>query len=177
MHPAFASYFLGECPKVCGWKLLPLQLGHVALLDAVGSPFMSGEAVTVNDVVAAAWACSRPATAAMSTRRKWYQLPRMREGVEHHAAILREYLAFHMQSPRRFPSSNARKCRVPWQFATAHRLCGGDWAKIGFAWNTPMLEATARSFTEDDAAGDDSIRTEDDEIGIIAARKELASHG
>ena len=175
MHPAFASYFLRECPKVCGWQLRPLQLGHVTLLDAVGSPFMSGGVPTAADVVAMAWACSRAATVAMRTRRRWWDRPKMGDGVEKNAERLREYVSFHMQSPRRWPSANSKPSRVPWQFAVAHRLCGGDWSKIDAAWNTPMLEATARAFTEADANGDESIRTEADELGLIEARKAMAN--
>lgn len=176
MHPAFASVFLRECPRVCGWRLKPLQLGHVALLDAVGSPFMSGEPASYADVVAAAWACSRNATDAMRGRRRWWNVPAMGEGLEHHENMLREYFAHHLQAPSRWPSKDAKPCRVPWQFGMANRLCAGDWSKIDEAWNTPILEATARIFTEDAANGDETIKTEDDELGIIRARRELTKH-
>lgn len=173
MHPAFASVFLGECPVVCGLRLLPLQLGHAALLDAVASPYMTGEIATEVDLLAAAWVCSVPAVLAFGGRKFWNARPRMVRPFVEEDHALRAYIAHHMQAPRRFPSPNAKPARVPWQWMVAHRLCGGDWSRINAAWNTPLLVATARVFTEDAAAGDDSIRTEADELNIAAAVKEL----
>lgn len=178
MHPAFASVFLAQCPRVCGWRLVPLQLGHAALLEAVGSPFFTGDGViTSADIVAAAWACSRPATVAMTTRRRWWERPKIGAGLMDEISAFREYLAFHMQAPRRLHKQGAAGCRVPWQWLVAWRLCGGDWRRMGEAWNTPLLLATARCFTEDAAAGDETILDEQTELLILNARKQAAANG
>lgn len=172
MHPAFASVFLRECPRVCGLQLIPLQLGHVALLEAVSSPLMVGGDVSPADVAAMAWACSRPASEAIRGRKWWHVVRRPRAGDDQRLA---EYLTFHLQAPRRWAEAGAQGPAVPWQWIYAARLCGGDWSKLGQVWNTPMLEATARCYTEDAMAGDKSIRSEAVELQIIEARKQAAN--
>lgn len=67
--------FLDVPETVCGLPVAPLTLRHLAILDAIGSPFMCGGVPTPADVGAVLWVLSPD----YSPRSKWKRSARLRK--------------------------------------------------------------------------------------------------
>jgi hypothetical protein len=111
MHPVFASAAIARPPRVLLFQLLPMQLGHALLLEALESPYMVGGPCGRPDVALAAWICSRPATVAMDGIQDGKPSPllmravaRACRGADWAAAdgALVSYIETHMRHPRRW---------------------------------------------------------------------------
>lgn len=181
MLPCFSLNILARPVWLCGYRLLPMQIGHAALLDALGSPFLHGGDVGREDLIAAVWVCSRPATVAMNTRPRWWQRPIVSARLlSEQSRAFSEYVETNMSAPRRAGAGGGMSPAVPWQYLMAHRVAGGDLSKIGEAWNAPLLSVTCWHCAEDQRMGDTSMVNEDMErasVQLRLMRRQEAANG
>lgn len=63
--------FAPETFRVLGFKLKTLSIGHVHLLQAIDSPFLSGGAIDMDDLVAGVFICSRNWKSNLWHQRHW----------------------------------------------------------------------------------------------------------
>lgn len=178
MQAAYAATVLAEPLVVIGKRLEPFSVGHAHILEAIGSPFMTGEKVEFTDFVLAVWVCSRiafsesrfllPTTeAAEKECRKW--------GIEFggcdfvsELAKFNDYLASHSLSPKRWKKGAESALRVPWTLAVFWRICGGrlNSASESFAWNLPLPFAISYNAAALAMSGDDSLMSEEEATAI-----------
>jgi hypothetical protein len=95
--------------RICGIQVKPLTLEHVAMLEAIGSPFVSGGAVFPHDIAAALWILSRDYKPDARWRRRRFLRHVGKIGFTELLSGLDQYIADAVQdSP---PSSNSH--RIP----------------------------------------------------------------
>lgn len=162
-------------PVVLDRRLNHLNLYHVAILDALGSPYVMGGAKTIDDLALAVWVCSRSPEEirrGLASRKMQRQLWLM--GVIHRdddinaeGVRFRRYMDEYMRMPEWWTSDGAPR-RVPWFFGVAWAIM----PKVGEdrAWSMPIPLAMAYYATEADAMGSRSVMTEEE----LAAEKALS---
>ena len=149
----FACAVLPDRWRVCGRVLRPIALGHLLVLQRLGSPFLVGGLPGPSDLSVALYVCSHRATDVMDA---WHEtLPRKWRWLGYRVALLAtfwpavyltrcamfaEYLAESNRAPAVWmPQNNdrVRKATTPrlLHFHSQLMRCGLSSAD---AWNTPM---------------------------------------
>jgi hypothetical protein len=181
MQDVYASLVLAECPLVLGKRMLPFSLWHSTVLEAFDSPLLSAGELSPDDVVMAAWVCSRDFESCatyLRTRRQDITADAQAWGASCTAEdlagavdALRRYVRSHSYVPHRHGGS-AEPSAAQWQLVYVLALTGGstDPDAIAKAWNTPLNVAVALTATRAIMAGDKTYVTEEAEAGLQAAR-------
>ena len=187
MQACYVNALVSAPPVVLGRRLLPLSLGHVAVLDACGSPFVRGEEWQAADVVFAVWACSQPQDALRAAvnadpdrlareARRWGRRCKPWQ-IAAAAPLLVQYVIDGMAAPRRWDSPEAKRV-IPWWLSVAWSLMGGDVTREEYVWAMPAARAIAYASAEAARRGDESLMSEDEIKVIDEARKaKAASNG
>lgn len=185
MQDAYASLVLAECPLVLGKRMLPFSLWHAHALEAFGSPLLDGKPAGAEDIVLAAWICSRSHAQAVEVLRnrrpdiaaecKTWGSTVTRSDIAAAHKTLREYITAHMHTVYRHgvkPSDSAAQ----WTMVYLLYLCAGryDAETIAGAWDTPINLAYCLNVTSAIMNGDETYFTEKAEADFQAARAAVA---
>lgn len=182
MQDAYASLALAECPLVLNKRLRPFSLWHAHVLEAFDSPLMDGGPADVQDVIFAAWVCSRTHAESsdwLRNRRadiaddcKAWGATVTPESVTAAGETIREYIRNHTRTVYRH-GHKAEESAAQWTLVYLAFICGGrlDGETVARAWDTPINLAYALSVTAQISAGDETFFTESMEAGLQAARQ------
>lgn len=184
MLPFYKNSLLGTPPRVLGRRLQPFSLIHAQVLEAIESPLITpGGTPSLRDLCLAVWVCQQRFPRVLENIKKprlvraWFwglfsglmMVGRWKTG-----QLLRfnEYLDFYSQAPERWQKAGkaAGTPRVPWPLAVHNRLTKGryDAQAVADAWNTPVNEAMQYVAAQTDAAGDDSLVSEEEKRQALA---------
>lgn len=150
MDALAAEAFLNTSHRVCGLWMRPLSVGHAFTLEAIGSPFYSGQRGDFSQLQLAAWICSRPPLAPLNARglrfRLWKRLGSPEE-FDVEAAKWAVYVGDYCAAPQMWnksPKAGEEKpepSRIPAPIMTVARLM-----RLGMteaqAWQTPVGAAS-----------------------------------
>lgn len=185
MFDCYASLILAECPTVLGRRMLPFSLWHSFALDAFNSPLMSDAEVAADDVVFAAWICSRGHADAVDVLRsnrdriaaeceEWGRSVGMDECLGAAPVMLRYIAEFSKIPPRH--GATGEPLPIPWQLACFYRLSAGryDAQTAASIWDMPLNMAVALMVCRAVESGDQSYVDESTERAIEEAKRKLA---
>lgn len=138
-------------PEVLGLRLLPLQLGHLRLLHAVGSPFLvAGSKRSVGDLALAVFICANDCLVVtaleMADREaafaEWGALASQQD-FEAAAAEFDAFLAAWCIEPEqwRAEGERTRRAGTPWWQLVHVALCAHMGLDRAEAWHCPVPEA------------------------------------
>lgn len=180
MDALAAEAFLNAGHRVCGLRMRPLSLGHAFTLEAIGSPFYSGQLGDFAQLQLAAWICSRPPLASLRARgfvfRAWQWLAGQFD-FDTQAARWAVYVGDFCAPPQmwsKVPKAGEERreaSRIPSAILTVTRLM-----RLGFtekdAWGAPVGAAAwyEAAFFEAETGEHLEIVT-DDERWAIARHK------
>jgi len=174
MLPTFQRAMQRRSIRIAGVRLGPLTLAQAYCLHAWESPLVQGGDVTPADFALALWTCSRPCwpfhrfcdavvrgrperTLARWGRR--YDLRRLTEDV----ATLRLWVSWHCKLPPRFlkESGASRGAAAPWPLVVAVQVMPILGERR--TWTAPVPEVLAYKIALDNAQGDTSWKSEEEE--------------
>jgi len=149
MPYAYSTAALARPPVLFGRRLLPLTLGHVDVLGALGNPAAEGGALSVQELAAACWVCSLPwreASARLRAGRFSRQLGRMgarfaRNPAAETGRAFAEYLAFYIAGPPRWDFGGDEEPRIPWHLALFCAIQRHTNLSMDEAWDLPVRRA------------------------------------
>ena len=123
----------GVGPKVYGLRLrVPLSLGHVFLLDELGSPVVHDGPLLLGDVAVAAFVCSMPHADArrqldqITTRFGLWLWGKWMGGRDHEAEsqTFAQWFTEQAKTPERWIKGDAKECASPWWINRAATAMG-----------------------------------------------------
>lgn len=173
MDRVFSKALLIQPPRCLDRQLLPLTIGHAALLDVLESPFLNDAAPSLGDLVTAVYVCSLPFPEAKDriqqrgrvTRecRAWGRSVGPRFNFEREARKFQGYVHDYVEGPDLFLSEPI-KDRTPaaWTWGLVQCLMhfyGFDQNK---AWNTVVCEAACLLAYASEMKGVGEIKTDAD---------------
>jgi hypothetical protein len=183
MDALAAEAFLNANHTVYGLRLRPLSLGHAFTLEAIGSPFYTGELGDASQLRLAAWICSRKPLAPFDATgirfRLWSWLAGKMD-FDTEAARWAVYVADFCAPPQFWSKANqetAETSRVPSAIGTVVRLM-----KLGMdereAWQTPVGRAAwyEAAYYETETGNKLDIVTDSDRMAILR-QKAKKRHG
>jgi len=174
MFPTFQRAMQRRTSTVAGVELGPLTLAQAYCLCAWESPFLKGGDITLPDFAVAIWTCTdscypfeqfTKAVCAGAPDRmlkrlgKGYDLRQFNPDVE----ALKEHITWHCQAPPRFikgQKTNRGPC-APWPMTIAVQvipLLGTE-----TTWTSPVPLAMAYKIALDNASGDTSWKSEEEQ--------------
>lgn len=183
MDSAYRAALLSRPSEALGRRLLPFSLGHSYLLEALGSPLVCGGGVSEDDIVVAAWVCSRTYQDALSSIRRMDMEPACRawgEAVgasvdwESEGEAIADHMSKYAVAPRRWQSEKSKGPRAPWQLSVATAMMMHAGVPEQEAWDKPLSESLCMYAAIGDHLGDEGLMT--DSEAAVAERVE-ATHG
>lgn len=168
----YAQALVRFVPKVYGRRLRPLQLGHMAALDMCGNTLACGGVLTVEDVLQAAWLCSRSGAKALAslddarTEKLMFRFAARNARADHAEAEaeMLAYWGYYMTTPERWDDGKKADLRAPVAWLLYWRLAGKrlPTTKVerNALWNTPANQAACWVSVANACEGDDSLISE-----------------
>jgi len=174
MDTLFAQALVPKTFRCMGRDLLPLSVGHHALLDVLDSPFLSGQPVSRADLAVGVYVCSLPFREAQARLRDektaaaecraWGRSAGRTFNPVRAAGQFRRYVQHYTRMPELFASDQSGKVNAPLTFALLYILQNTFNLTEEESWNLPLNEALCRSATVQDMSGAADIMTDYDQL-------------
>ena len=169
MQSAFILSHLARPKNVLGIDLVPLTLGHVYILYAVDSPFVTGEPYAKDDFIFAVYLCSRDWRESIGLIQlidktglpdddfvKWSNTLNLYD--ESAKESLADYFSDYLKSPERFQKGDGNSTiKSPRVFYTAISLMHYLRLSEDQAWNMPVVKALSYLATMGEILGDTDL--------------------